>query len=332
MNAASLAEYISIQTPAAWENNYDAAMTDYRAEWLDDIDFEYVLDYYGFDEEYYKPRLRQELAVLKQDDRLNRVCWLMHYVLFYAEKKDFLSTWSWKGTPYAFADHGSPVTCVVAQLAGQPIHASNMAQRGYDPEQIEIHKKGVRACWVGQHTTFGVDGVGFGLMVWGAYFMRCYLVRLGRLQFEHGLKHFGKYDHLFGGEPAYIYIHIPGASNGLQEDEVEASVQLALERIEQYFPQVAGKTPVFCTHTWLLSPELKEILKPTSNIVKFQNRFTITEFDESVAPFLNFGFKVNDGPDLDYSTLPEDTHLRRELKKRLLNREPLHQGFGYFTV
>ena len=333
MNAESLARYVTLQLPPAWENCCAAAMELYRPDWLDDFDFESILDYYEFGEEYYKPRLRQELAALREDAVLNRVCWLMHYILFYApDKEDFLNTWSWKGTPRAFAEHGSPVTCVVAQLAGQPIHEKNMADRGYDAEQIDIHKKGVRACWVGQHEVYGIDGVGFGHMVWGAYFMKCHLVRIGRLQYESGLKHFGKYDHLFDRDPIYIYIHIPGADNGLQDDEVERSVRMALERLERYYPEVKDKQVVFCTHTWLLSPELREILKPESNIIKFQNRFHITEFDESVSPFLSFGFKVTPGPDVDYKALPEDTHLRREIKKRLINGEKLHQGFGYFTV
>lgn len=332
MELEKLAEYVCIQLPTAWENCYEAAMTKYRPNWLDDYDFEYILDYYEFSEEYYKPRFRQEVALLRQDAALNRVCWLMHYILFYSENRDFLNAWRWKGAPKAFEHHGSPVTCVVAQLTGQSIHAKNMAERGYDEEQVAIHKAGVRSCWMGQHTTFGIDGVGFGHMLWGAYFMRCHLVRLGRLQYECGLKHFGKYDHLFEGEPIYIYIHIPSADNGLRDEDVEASIGLARENLERYYPQVAGKTLVFCTHTWLLSPELREILKPTSNIIKFQDRFTITEFEEAVGAFLSFGFHVTPGPDVDYNTLPEDTHLRREIKSRLLRGEKLHAGWGYFTL
>ncbi len=332
MEMEKLAEYISVQLPTAWENCYTAAMTKYRPNWLDDYDFEYILDYYEFSEEYYKLRLRQEVALLRQDAALNRACWLMHYILFYGEKSDFLNVWNWKGAPKAFEHRGSPTTCVVALLTGQSIHEKNMAERGYDQEQVAIHKAGVRGCWVGQHTIFGIDGVGFGHMVWGAYFMRCNLVRLGRLQYECGLKHFEKYDHLFDAQPIYVYIHIPSADNGLQAAEVDESVRMAVERLEQYFPQVKGRQMVFCTHTWLLSPELREILKPTSNIIKFQDRFTITEFDETVAPFLSFGFQVTPGPDVDYSALPEDTHLRREVKGRLLRGEKLHAGWGYFTV
>ena len=328
------AQYISIQVPAAWEHCYEAAMTRYRDHWLEDYDFEAILDYYGFSEEYYKPRLRQEVALLKQDEILNRICWLMHYVLFYGENADFLNIGSWgKGMDRPFSLHGSPTTCVVAALTGQAIHAKNMAERGYDAEQIQIHKDGVRRCWVGQREDYGIDGISFGLMLWLGCYARCHLIRLGRLQFECGLRHFGKHDHLFQGEPVYTYIHIPTAANGLQEDDVKESIRLAQEKLEQYYPQVSGKTVVFCTGSWLLSPQLREILKPGSNITKFQDRFHITDLSDGTAAFLNFVFKINAIPgSFDYNTLPENTYLQREIKARLLRGEPLQQGWGYFTV
>lgn len=332
MQLQKLADYISINVPTAWENCYEKAMEMYRPNWLDDYDFEYILDYYGFSEEYYKPRLRQEVALLKEDATLNRICWLMHYVLFYADAEDYRNIWKWDVGCTPFAEHGSPTTCVVAFLTGQSIHARNMAERCYDEDQVQIHKNGVRGCWMGQHEDFGVDGVTFGLMCWSAMFVRCYLVRLGRLQYECGLKHYPQYDSLFEGEPVYINIHIPSADNGLQDDEVETSVCLAQEKLEQYFPQVAGKTRVYCTSTWLLSPQLREILsqKQGSNIIKFQDRFTLLSLTEDSGPFLKFGFQVN--PTVDYEKLPEDTSLRRELKARLLRGDTLQIGFGYFTV
>ncbi|MBE6973546.1 MAG: hypothetical protein E7440_06690 [Ruminococcaceae bacterium] len=334
MELNKLAKYISISVPAAWEHCYDAAMAQYRPDWLDDYNFEMILDYYGFSEEYYKPRLRQEVALLKEDAILNRICWLMHYILFYGEKTDFLNVGSWgKGADHPFSEHGSPVTCVVAALTGQAIHVQNMAERGYDEEQIQIHKNGVQRCWVGQHEDYGVDGISFELLVWMGCFLRCHLVRLGRLQYECGLKHFGKYDHLFEGEPIYIFIHIPATDNGLQNEDVGESIRLAQEKLDEYFPQIAGKTAVFCTYSWLLSPQLRDILKPDSNIIKFQDRFNVTESIDGTGSFLNFAFKINAAPgSFDYNTLPEDTHLRREIKARLLRGDPLQQGWGYFTV
>lgn len=333
MELQQFAEYISIEVPTAWEHCCEAAMERYRPNWLDDYDFEYILDYYEFSKEYYKPRLRQEVALLKQDTVLNRICWLMHYVLFYGDKDDYRNIWGWGKGSKPFARHGSLATCVVAALTGQPIHEKNMALRGYDEDQIQIHKNGVRDCWVEQHENYGLDGISFELMIWSTMFMHCYLVRLGRLQYECGLKHYDKYDSLFEGESVYINVHIPAADNGLRADEVDESIRLAEEKLEQYFPRVVGKNHVYCTNSWLLSPQLREILKPGSNIVKFQNRFTVTNLIDDPAPFLKFVFQVESaGGSIDYRTLPEDTHLRREIKARLLRGDTLQVGFGYFTL
>lgn len=332
MTPELLAQYVSIKTPEAWENCFEAAMERYRPHWLDELDFEYILDYYGFGDAYYKPRLRQEVGLIKQDQTLNRICWLIHYILFYAPGTDLLNGWRWKGEPKAYAEHGSFVTNVVALLAGQPLHEQGMTQRGYDEEQIEFHIKGVRGTWVGQHETRGVDGISFGQMVWGAYFMRCTLVRIGRLEYECGLKERHEYDHLFGGEPCYISIHIPPSDDGLKDDEVDESIRMAVEHLEDYFPQTKGKKKVFLTRTWLLSPELKEMLKPDSNIMKFQNRFALLDTYEENSAFLSFVFKVSASPELDYNTLPEDSSLRRAIKQRLVNGETLHTALGYFVV
>jgi len=326
-----LAEYIGISVPAAWENCYDAAMERYEPNWLEQIDFDAVLDYYEYPEEFYRERLHQELELLGRDTDLNRICWLMHYILIYGSNADLLNIWTWSKTP--FAQHGTPTTCVVALLAGQAFHAETIARCGYDEEQIAIHKKGVRGCWIGQRGTYGVDGISFNLMVWGAYYLRGYLVRLGRLNYEFGLKEKHEYADRFGDDAAYIYLHIPSAPNGLQDDEVEASVRLAQEKLDTYFPACAGKQKVFCVRTWLLGPQLREMLKPTSNIIKFQNRFTITHVYEGAVSYVNNVFKISAPMNtIDFTTLPEDSSLQKAVKERLIKGEPLQNGVGYFTL
>ena len=307
-------------------------MAQYETKWLEAIDFDAILDYYDYPQEFYRERLHQELDSLAKDEALNRICWLTHYILVHGSNEDILNVWTWGATP--FQRHGSPTLCVVAMLAAQPFHTQTIARCGYDEEQAENSRKSLRNCWTGQRAR-GVDGVSFGLMLWMSYFVRCNLVRLGRLQYECGVRGFPKYDHLFEGEPVYIYIHIPPADNGLQDDEVAESIRQAREKLAQYFPEIAaeGKTPVYCTNTWLLSPQLREFLKPDSNIMKFQNRFRVEGRTESVGAFLNFVFKVTELPGtFDYNTLPEDTHLRRELKSKILRGVPLEVGWGYIPM
>ena len=323
----TLADYIDIKVPAAWERCWEGAMAQYEPKWLEAIDFDAILDYYDYPQEFYRERLHQELDSLAKDEALNRICWLTHYILVHGSNEDILNVWTWGATP--FQRHGSPTLCVVAMLAAQPFHAQTIARCGYDEEQAENSRKSLRNCWTGQRAR-GVDGVSFGLMAWGSYYLRGYLVRLGRLNYEFGLKQKHEYTERFGEDAAYIYLHIPTADNGLQDDEVAESLRMAREKLDTYFPACAGKKKVFAVRTWLLGPELREILKPDSNIIKFQDRFEITHYYEGTASYVSNVFKTT-GPleSIDFASLPEDTSLRRALKERLLRGETFRNGVGY---
>ena len=322
-----LAEYISIPVPSAWEHCYEPAMAKYDPDWLSKLDFDAILDYYEYPKDFYYDRIHEELDLLAQDDTLNRICWLMHYILVYASNEDLLNIWTWGKTP--FINHGSPTTCVVALLAGQACHARTIARCGYDQWQADYSRSAVRNVWIGQRAR-GVDGVGFNLMVWGAYYLRGYLVRLGRLNYEFGLKQKHEYADRFGEDAAYIYLHIPSAPNGLQDDEVAESLQMAREKLDVYFPECAGRKKVFAVRTWLLGPQLRQMLKPDSNIIKFQNRFEITDFYEGTSSYVSNIFKTN-GPleSIDFASLPEETSLQKAIKERLLRGEKFQNGVGY---
>jgi len=330
MDAKALANYISIPLPPAWEASFPQAMEVYDQAWLDRWDFDAILDYYGFPGDFYRQRLHEELDLLKQDSVLNRVCWLMHYILFYGQEQHRRDLWKWSKDVIPFAQHGSSTTCVVALLAAQPLHQENMRLRGYDQEQIAFHKTGIRNCWVGQHESFGMDGINFNMMSWGSHFVRCELVRLGRLNYEYAPFKYPSYQAQFGASAGFVDLHIPGADNGLQDGDVESSLSMAAEKLPGYFPELRGKQIVYCVSSWLLSPQLKQMLKPDSNILKFQNRFHITNYYEGTGSFLSNVFQIT-APiqTVDLAALPEDTHLRREVKKRLLAGEPLQNGRGY---
>lgn len=157
--------------------------------------------------------------------------------------------------------------------------------------------------------------------------MKGNLIQIGRLQYEIGVKNFDKLDKCFQEKHQYIYIHIPRGDN-LNEQEVDESFKLADEYIKKYYPELDGQMLAFYTQTWLLSPEVKEILPFDSNIVKFQEKFTIVEYEENIGDFLNFVFDEVLGR-VQYSELPEKTILQRELKKKILNGDKLHLGLGF---
>lgn len=330
MELKELAAYAGMEVPETWENCAPAALAQYRPDWLDGLDFDAILDFYDLGGEY-QTRLEQELALLDRDETLRKICWIMHYCLFYTVADDFRTVWRWgKCSPTrSVGGHGTPTTCVVALLAGQPLHAKQMRERGYDAEQIAFQKRGVRDCWIGERAK-GIDGIRFSQMIWGAYFIRGNLVRFGRLEYEMGLIPTNpQLAELLGQDIKMAYIHIPGGSS-LADDGVQASLDAARTALVRYFPEATPDKLVFYTHTWLLSPQLREFLPETSNIIKFQNRFKLFKTEDSPASFVGFVFGgTRPFGTYDLSELPEDTTMRREIKRRLIAGTPLEIGSGY---
>ncbi len=69
-------------------------------------------------------------------------------------------------------------------------------------------------------------------------------------------------------------------------------------------------------------------IKNSYNIIKFQDKFSIIEYEENINDFLSFVFDVIIG-EVEYKDLPEKTILQKELKRKLLNNETLHLGLGF---
>lgn len=109
-----------------------------------------------------------------------------------------------------------------------------------------------------------------------------------------------------------VSVHIP-AKTDLSPEAVEKSYKEGLEFIDKFFPDFKPKA-YFCK-SWLLDPQLEEMLGSQSKISQFLNGFTkwpgISEGKE-IFGFVFIGFKG------DYKDLPEDTTLMRKLKAHYL--------------
>lgn len=115
------------------------------------------------------------------------------------------------------------------------------------------------------------------------------LYMLGRLQFamgsaEHAIPEAG----IAQGDPV-MEVHIP-EEGPLSADAVEAAFAEAKTFFAAHFPEFAYSC--FTCHSWLLDPTLQQLLPPQSNILRFQNRFTVTEAIESYA-LLRYIFRWN---------------------------------------
>ncbi len=134
------------------------------------------------------------------------------------------------------------------------------------------------------------------------------ICELGRLQFEP--------------RDGYLAIHIPEEGGPLAPVAVDAS----LARARELFPHSAEAR---CT-SWLLDPQLPELLPASSNIVAFQLRFEPTgESRPGDADVLEFVFHTLE-PDLD--RLPLETKLERLLGDHLRGGGQLRTDTGTLAL
>ena len=145
------------------------------------------------------------------------------------------------------------------------------------------------------------------------------IFRLGRLQFEPAA--FNTTVTVNGGRinkgDLVLKVHIPQGQS-LKHDACESSFKMA----EKFF---RGIPPIFVCNSWLLYPGLKDILGPNTNIIQFQNFFTIYDIDEDCRQAEERIFNtISDVPD----TYPENTSLQKEAKAYLIAGKKLGNGLG----
>ena len=139
------------------------------------------------------------------------------------------------------------------------------------------------------------------------------LFRIGALEYE--MKE-------YEGENV-IAIHIPSDADLSRE-----SVDVSLGRAEQFFRTCYADYEYgkYTCGSWLLSPALRASLAQDSNILAFQDRFTVIEEDSEDKEFIEWLFQVS--KDTDYRKLPERTSLQRNIKERLIRGEKVGSAFG----
>ncbi len=150
------------------------------------------------------------------------------------------------------------------------------------------------------------------------------LFRLGALEFE--LYHFSDDTVPAGpfapGAPA-LSVHIPSDAV-MDRAALDASYRMAKAFFARHFPDFQY-TCVYCS-TWLLSPVLREILRPGSRILLFQEDYEIVRVDSTV----NGGLRWVFGREYDdFTLLPEDTSLMRGMKKILVAGGKTGSAAGY---
>lgn len=123
-----------------------------------------------------------------------------------------------------------------------------------------------------------------------------------------------------------IRLHIPSGGKMLSQ-EIDQSIATARMFVETHFPEYQYKA--FACYSWLMDPQLCQMLDEESNIVKFKKRFhslTIKSQGEGVF------FFVFNNPEMKFSIkdLPENTSLEKALKRHYLDGKVIYEFEGFF--
>lgn len=178
------------------------------------------------------------------------------------------------------------------------------------------------AIWCEDHITkHGTPG--FREWEWVGYSLRLEVIRIGRLQFApfQLFRDVTLNGTVYAAGTPVLEVHIP-AGEPLDPGAALDSITQAPAFFKTHF----GKAfPLMHCHSWLLSPELKELLPEQSRIIQFQNLFTVygSDDEERQAEERVFGF-LSDDP----RVYPENTSLQKAVKQYMLDGKKVLMGAG----
>jgi len=135
-----------------------------------------------------------------------------------------------------------------------------------------------------------------------------------------------EYDLILKPGDTCLSVHIPDQGD-FSRESCEQSYSRAADIFRSHFPELSVKA--FHCHSWMMAPELEDILKPGSRITAFSSRYLRYPIPTRGEDVLNFVFLLKYKT---YEDLAEDTSLQRALKKRYVNGEYLYEYGGIFTI
>ncbi len=140
----------------------------------------------------------------------------------------------------------------------------------------------------------------------------CHLFRIGELEYE--MKPIG-YEIVIG-------IHIPSDAD-FSLFAIDKSLVNARQFFSVHYPELSNAE--YHCHSWLLDKQLREMLKDSSNILSFQNRFEIFDEGEIGTDFIEWLYNTRTN---NYDTLTENTSLQRNMKKHILSGGIVKNAYG----
>ena len=172
--------------------------------------------------------------------------------------------------------------------------------------------------------------------VWGTFvptwFCRFYDVSrfaFGKLQFEREpfARTYAKNGVVLDKDSVVINIHLPRTGKKLFPQDVDEACATA----SAFFQEKYGmERIVFVCHSWLLYPENKKMLNPTSNLYSYIARFDVIEVEES-ENYRDVWRLFDTEYTGDVDKLPADSSLRRAYIDRIRKGEKTGCGYGVYV-
>lgn len=267
-----------------------------------------ALDFYDIDKKY-KAELINCINDITRNEALEQKVKDIYDILYIKRDYSYKELWKRYNIEELFGQAVNPFITNLILILGYNKHLENINNYSLDANQIQIHKKRVKACFCNDIEQRGYRGIRISQMLWGSYFVNIRLLEVGVLQFENAGN-------------GIIKIHIP-AQTKLFIEEVKNSIFNSKEVIEKYFKL---KNITYICDSWLLSKELNEIISEETNINKFYKLFDVQSGLECNRDLLNFVYKLQNCD--NYNDLAENTSLQKIIKKELIQGTSFKKGIG----
>lgn len=128
---------------------------------------------------------------------------------------------------------------------------------------------------------------------------------------------------------AIIEVHIP-FDESFDDEYCQKSYEKAREVFKKCYPEYEFKC--FATSTWFFAPVLQKVLKQSSNIYKFRQKYNRFPAKCSGLDVFNYVYKINPKAyaEVNFDGLAEDNSLKKGLKEQLKKGEFVYEFSGLF--
>ena len=267
-----------------------------------------ALSYYDIENTWYHDQCYACMRMIHASDSLKQTFQELLDILYVDITQKINHLWSIQTAEDLFHEPVHPFVTCVALLCGYQIHQRNMKAHHFDRTQQTIHKSRIKEVLTKDIFQRKLESIRVSQMIWGTYFINVRLVEVGRLQYEYVDKY-------------TIQIHIP-SDEKLEVSKVMYSIEYSVDVIKRYFEI---EEPKFVCNSWLLSPEIHQLVSKNSNIYQFYELFNVSQGYDCIRDIFDFVYQT---AECDYHNLAEETSLQRVIKQYLLDGNQIHLGLG----